>query len=193
MYYKLILISSLLSFTAMNANNDYTDVLVNSAYYDGLHLTYVIPPPAQFKMVVEPARTDGYSFGFIPTDAIYDSAGIIIGVTIINLIDEDTADHPFETIITEDTLEIRQFYGNTLEIQPADSMFNSNGEFVIAMKLRAPDRHIPTSLVAYYNGTTEMLIFEVLTKAWFPQYTASDILRECLTDFRVLRQKASKD
>ena len=184
----LILTASLITLS-INADDAYSDYMVNSAFYNGQKLTYVLPPPTQFTMVVTPARAEGYSFGFIPEDASYDSAGLMIGVTIINLIDEDSASNPFEIIVTEDTLEMRQFYGTDLDILPTDSIFNNNGHYVVTLELKAPDRHIPTAMLAYYDGKTEIVILEALIQEWFPRYEAAEIFRECIENFRVLKRK----
>jgi len=94
----------------------------STAVYEGAKQTYLIPPPANFKLVTDEIAVDGYSLAFIPEGEDYLEASTIIAVTIYTL-----GELPFGEILTADTVGLRDFYGDDLIIHPVDSVLNFAG------------------------------------------------------------------
>lgn len=165
--------------------NDVTDS--NTAFYKGNEVNYVFSPPKGYIMEDKNAASDGYSFVFIPENENYDSANVIIGITIYNL--ELYNDRfTFEQILTDDTASIRNQYGRKMAIWPVDSMFNYNGEIVPTYYFNHPDKFIPIVMISYYDTGSEMIIIDLSISDMYPRFKAEEIFEKSLGRFKVLKQ-----
>jgi len=158
----------------------------NTAFYEGKDKNYVLSPPIGFTMVTEKAQTIGYSFAFLPEGQSLDSAYAMIGATIydLTLLKENVT---FNSILTEDTARLREYYGNDLQIWPVDSMTNFRGDIIPTYYFNDPHRFIPTVMVSYYDGDNEMLILELNISDRIPRFEAEKIFEAFLQQFKVLK------
>lgn len=174
--------------------NPYADLLEppidsSTAYYEGRELGYVFPAPPRFRLVIEEAAaTDGYSFAFISDTAGYAGADVIIGVTILANHDEETTPPPLEEFLTLDTAGMRSFYGEALKMWPVDSVLNRGRELLPSVYLTADREHIPTVMVSYYDGGTEVIVFELIVSGRFASFKALPIYEKAVGRFHVLKR-----
>ena len=165
--------------------NDVTDS--NTAFYKGNEVNYVFSPPNGYIMEDKNAASDGYSFVFIPENESYDSANVIIGITIYNL-EQYNERFTFEQILTGDTANIRNQYGRKMAIWPVDSMFNFNGDIVPTYYFNHPDKFIPIVMISYYDTGSEMIIIDLSISDMYPRFKAEEIFEKSLGRFKVLKQ-----
>jgi len=177
-----------LSFMGIFFNTSSADHVTdsNTAFYGGIEADYVFTPPNGFKMEDNDVVDDGYSFAFIPENENYDSANVIIGITIYNL--ESYNDRfSFEQVLTGDTNSIRNQYGRKLAIWPVDSMFNFNGEIVPTYYFNHPEKFITMVMISYYNAGPEMIIIDLNITDIYPRFKAEEKFDESLSRFKVLK------
>ena len=158
----------------------------NTAFYKGDGMNYVFSPPNGFKMEDKDVINDGYSFAFIPENENYDSANVIVGITIYNLA-LYKEHYTFEQILTDDTTSIRKQYGRKMAIWPVDSMFNFNGEIVPTYYFNHPDNFIPVVMTSYYDAGSDMIIIDLSINDMYPRFQAEEIFDESLGRFKVLK------
>lgn len=150
----------------------------NNAFYAGETRDYILKAPVHYKMVTTEAKSDGYSFAFIPDSSSYRKAPVVIGVNIYKV-----RSLSFENILTNDTNSIREHYGPKLEIRPLDSMFNGGGEELTAFYLENKGQFIPNVMTAYYYGSTELLILELSIAPTAVRPEAEKAFMNCLEQF----------
>jgi len=153
----------------------------NVAFYEGEKLNYIVYPPDGFVMVDEPAVADGYSFGFIPEGENYDSAGEFIGVNIFKI-----RGMSFEDALTADTAQVHTHYGRNSVLWTVDSVFISNGETIPTFFINDTTGFVPSVMLSYYDGGSEIVIFELVIDADTPRFKAEDVYIQCLNRFKVL-------
>jgi hypothetical protein len=146
----------------------------------------VLTPPDGFRLLIDEARQDGYSAAFVPEDQDYLDAGITITATYLT--DANGADVPYSAVIEEDTAAIREYYGPYTRLWPVDSLLNATDETVPAIYVNNDSSFIPTVMVAYYDGGTEMLILELLISDTQPRFKAEPVFEEALRRFKVLKK-----
>lgn len=160
----------------------------STAFYEGQTAAYTIPPPYGFKMVINEASENGYSFAFIPDGERYALASRTISVTFYSL--DQIGDGPsLEKLVTSDTAEIRRFYSGTVTIRSVDSISNASGELLSCFYVNDTARFVPTVMVSYYDGGTEVLIFELSVSDNYPRFKAEQTYVDCIADFKVLPKK----
>ena len=155
----------------------------NVALYQGTRLNYVIGPPYRFRLVIDEAILDGYSLAFVDNSATYDSAAVLIAVSIFSL-----GDNSFADVLASDTESIREHYGAGLSIRPVDPVINAVGQPVTTFFIDDKRRFIPTVMVSYYDGGTEIVIFELSIAENYPRFVAEQAYVDCLSRFKVLTQ-----
>ena len=158
----------------------------NTAYFEGKIKDYIIYAPDGFKMLAKEAVTEGYSLAFVPETDRYDSCGMFITVTSYNLDHKEKNGRTFANILTHDTADIRSHFGENIIIEPYDSVFNATGDTVHTFYLNNKTGFIPNIMISYYDGSTEMLIFELLISNGYPQILAEGIYLETIRKFKVL-------
>ncbi|MFH2047860.1 MAG: hypothetical protein ABIJ12_00280 [bacterium] len=184
---SVILLAALGIFGNFYINNNAEDVTdSNTAFYNGISADYVFNPPNGFIMEDKKVVGDGYSFALIPKGENYDSANVLIGVTIYNLT-SNNGRFTYEEILTDDTASIRRQYGKKLAIWPVDSMLNFNGEIIPTYYFNHPDKFIPVVMISYYDAGSEMIIIDLGISDNFPRFKAEEKFDETLSRFKVLK------
>jgi len=154
----------------------------NTAFYQGENLRYVFPPARQLKMVSAEAIADGYSFAFIPRGDVYDSASMIVGVNIYKI-----RGLSFDSVITTDTSSLHSHYGPDVIIRPVDSVYAGSGEPLRTFYIDSKKRFLPNVMVSYFNGGTEIVIFELVIAPQSIRPKAEELYIACLTNFKALK------
>lgn len=155
----------------------------NTAFYEGENLRYIIPAPSGFKLVTDEAFKDGYSLAFIAKGEQYDSASVIIGVNIYK-----TRGMKFDSILVQDTLSIRKHYGRNLKIRSVDPLHAQTGDVLRTYYLEEGKQFIPNQVIAYFNGGTEMVIFELVSSPEVLKFKAEKLFTDCVHSFQPLKR-----
>jgi hypothetical protein len=156
----------------------------NTAFYEGEVYAYVVSPPASFKLFTEAAADDGYSFAFIPESQAYDSADVQIGVTVMKLGAND-----FDSVVAADTIQLREHYGDGVTIRAVDSLFDFHGTRIPTVYVDDKSRFIPTVMVSYCDGGSEIVIFElIIVEGGIARFLAEAIYTQCLQRFKMLKK-----
>jgi hypothetical protein len=172
----------ILLLAAGSAQADIEPVLdSNTAFYEGETLNYVIYPPEGFRMVDWDATADGYSFAFVPEDAVYEEADQVIGVNIFKI-----RGLAFEDVVTSDTAAVREHFGDEIAIWPVDSVFSASGQLLPTFYFNDPSRMLPNVMMAYVDGQTELLVLELVITDRATRLFAEDAFMECLRKIKVL-------
>lgn len=156
----------------------------NSAFYEGESLNYVFNPPAYFKMVNREAVEDGYSFAFIPDAARYDSTDIMIGVNIYKIRELDIDD-----VIASDTASLRTHYGPDVVMDEVDSILAYNGQAARTFYINAPKRFLPNVMIAYIDGGTELVIFELVISESALRFAAESKFVSAVRSLHIMPKK----
>ncbi len=184
MRYLVIMLASCLIAASASAEDSQYELDSNVAFFEGETRSYVIRAPRNFVMVTDEATDDGYSLAFVPAKETYATAAATVGVTYYKLTENE-----FTDVLDSDTAAMRNHYGPGLVMRPVDSVRNFVGEILTTFYLDDKSRFIPAVMAAYYDGGTEMLIFELnITEDGLPRFVAEGLFTECLTRFKVLRK-----
>ena len=154
---------------------------LHAAFYKGESLNYIIAPPDRYEMVEWEATADGYSFAFIPNGQDYDSADVTIGVNIYKI-----RGLVFKDVLVRDTIALREHYGKRASIWPVDSIAAASGQPIRAFFINDTTRFIPNVMIAYVDGRTEMLVFELVISERATRVKAEDAFMECLERLKVM-------
>jgi hypothetical protein len=180
---QIILSLALLSIPMTSANKApvSVDLDSNAAFYKGEALNYVIYPPYNYRMATDEANVDGYSFAFVPKDAAYYDAETIIGINIYKI-----RGMKFSEALTRDTSALRDYYGPDVVLRRVDSVFSSNGREVAVFYVNDEKSFVPTAMMSYFDGGTELLIFELVVSLGSPRYQAENLYLECLRHMKAM-------
>lgn len=152
----------------------------NAAFYTGETLTYIVFPPDQFRMIDREAAPDGYSCAFIPNSQQYKTAETIIGINMFK-----TRGLKFVEVVARDTAALREHYGSSVAIRPVDSVTASSGQPVTTFFIDDTTRFIPNVMIAYVDGQTELLVFELVITDRATSSKAEDTFMQCLRRLKV--------
>jgi hypothetical protein len=155
----------------------------NTAFYEGENLRYILPAPAGFRMVSDEAINDGYSMAFIPKGEPYDSASIIIGINFYKI-----RGITFDSVIANDTAALRNHYGKLLKIRSVLPLNADTGDPLKTFYLEADRQYIPNQIMAYFNGGSEMVIFELVSAPEVLRFKAEKIFSDAVHAFRPLKR-----
>ena len=183
----ILVFSALLSAATANPFADLIEPGLdsNTAFYEGAARTYVFSPPAGYRLVLEEAAAAGLSMAYIPGDQDFDTADLLVGITIYKV---DSAATSFAGIIAEDTAAIRSHYGGRIEMWLVDSMCNAQGEIIPTVYVNDPAAFVPTVMVSYYNGGAEIIILELVISPRQPRFKAEAVFELILERFKSLRR-----
>ena len=67
-----------------------------------------------------------------------------------------------------------------------DSVFAGSGQVIQTFFINDTTRFIPNVMISYYNGQTEMLVFELVITDQAARIKAEDVFVECLEKLKVL-------
>jgi hypothetical protein len=180
-YFSILILMAGLE-SSLFANSQQTPTKSNAAFYEGESLNYVVLPPDDFKMISDEAIIDGYSFAFVPRQSSYEEADMMIGVNIYKI-----RGMAFEEALRQDTISVRKHYGERALIRPVDSIFTGSGEIIPTFYIDDKSRFIPNVMIAYFDGSTEMLIFELVITERVARFKAEKIFITCLKEFKALK------
>ena len=155
----------------------------NTAFYDGESFRYVIPAPRLLKLITEKAALDGYSFAFIPKNEDYDSASMVLGVNIYKI-----RGIRCDSVICRDTSLLREHYGDDIDIRKVDSVFAGSGEMMATFYVDSKKRFLPNVMFSYFDGSSELLIFELVIAPSIFRLKAEELFMTCLRNFKALRR-----
>jgi len=180
-YFWILLAICLAPGQAVSSEDTTSFTSDNTAFYEGEKLTYVVYPPGDFKMVIDEASDEGYSFAFIPPEAEYGSAEVLVGVNIYKI-----RGMSFDDALTRDTAGLREHYGEDVLILPVDSVFSGSGEVIPTFYIDDKKAFIPNVMISYYDGVSEMLIFELVISPTALRFKAEEVFVDCLERFKAL-------
>ncbi|MBD3258201.1 hypothetical protein GF377_07185 [candidate division GN15 bacterium] len=153
----------------------------NVAFYEGELLNYVVYPPKGFKMLLDEAAAEGYSFAFVPKEASYDRADVMIGVNIYRI-----RGLAFADVLKEDTANLRHHYGEDIDIRPVDSIMAYTGDLFTTFYIDHKQAFIPNVMIAYFDGGSEILIFELVISEDALRVEAEEQYVGCLEKFKAM-------
>ncbi len=158
----------------------------NTAFYEGDLYSYIIAPPVHFKMNSEEATDDGYSFAFIPTSDKYADASMIIGINIFKIKKSKETPFTLEMLITDDTTSIRKHFGNDIDIAEVEAIQTATTDKLRTIYFNSKDGTTPNVMMSYFDGKSEILIFDLTISEKVPRFQAEKIYLECLNKIKIL-------
>jgi hypothetical protein len=179
----LLLLVFVLAGNSLYANEPEFGLDSNTAFYEGETLNYVVTPPDHYRLDIYQAKEDGYSFAFIPPDALYDSADVIIGVHIYKI-----RGMTFKEALVADTSSIRTYFGPDLIINPVKSISNGNNREMTTFYLDNREQFIPNVMISYFDGGPEVVIFELVITDRTPRPRAEEMFVDCIKRFKTLKK-----
>ncbi len=158
----------------------------NISVFEGADYAYVIYPPGGYQLITEQAIEAGYSLAFIPEGQTYENASVIIDVNIFRL-EKAKADNAYVIeLIKDDIKQVRKHFGKSLTIHTVDSVFNANKRLMPTLYFNDSSRFIPTVMMSYFNGRSEIIIFQLSIGRSQPRFEAEDVFMDCLGAFKSL-------
>jgi len=155
----------------------------NTAFYEGEEFHYVLTPPNGYRLVIHKAKSDGYSFAFVPQDDLYDSAAVMVGVHLYKI-----RGMSFEEALLADTGSIREYYGEDLLIRPVSSVTNATDQELVTFYLDKKDEFIPNVMLSYFDGGPELVILELVIKEGAVRVRAEEIFMGAVGRFKALHR-----
>jgi hypothetical protein len=160
----------------------------HGAFYEGELVNYVVHPPSGFQLVQEEAAEDGYSFAFIPESLTYRQSNILIGANIYKI-----RGLKFNNVVREDTLALRNHYGDSLSIWHVDSVTIGSGQPIPTFFVNDPHRFVPNVMISYFDGGSEIIIFELVISEHVLRTDAEEKFMACLQGVKALERKQLGD
>ncbi len=158
----------------------------SSAFYAGDSLNYVICPPKDFRMVTNEAIGDGYSFAYVPEGEDYETASIRIGLNIFKIKEEARDKFRLDDLIFNDTTAMRKHFGETLEVAEVESIVTDDGLQLRTLYLNDKTAFIPNVMISYFDGGSEVLIFDLSISEDCPRFKAEKVYLNGLRKLRAL-------
>ena len=158
----------------------------NASVFEGDKFAYVIYPPNGFKLVTDEAADSGYSLAFIPKGQTYSNANIIIDVNVFKVKNKSADDSYLKELIKDDINQMRGHFGRGLTIRAVDSVYNTNKRLLPTFYFDDPSRFIPTVMMSYFNGESEIIIFQLSIGKNQPRVKAEEVFLNCVSAFKSL-------
>ncbi len=158
----------------------------NAAFYEGETMNYIVTPPDSFKMVSDEAIEDGYSFAFIPTPDTYAKATVTIGVNIFKVRENQQKMFSLNELIRNDTSAVREHFGKSISIAEVDPIVTDDGHVLRTFYLNDSTTFIPNVMLSYYDGGTEVFIFDLSISGLYPRFRAEGYYIACLKRFKAM-------
>ena len=160
----------------------------STAFFEGADHAYTVTPPNGFKLLVDEARRDGYSFAFVPDEASYDIADLVILGSYMSMDAEAAADFSFKNFIADDTAQMRDYFGDLLTINKVEGITNFEGDTLPTVYLNDTSQFIPTVMISYFYRPRELFIFELVISESYPRFKAEDVFVQALLGFKSLKK-----
>ena len=182
-YTALVLIFITATAFASEADSLYDN---NTAFYEGDSFSYIISPPDNFQMNSAEATDDGYSFAFIPSTEKYADASVLIGINIFKI--KKSKKNPFtlDMLITDDTTAIRKHFGKEIEIAEVEPIQTATTDKLRTIYFESKSGMTPNVMMSYFDGKSEILIFDLTVTDTVPRFQAEKIYLECLNKIKIL-------
>lgn len=155
----------------------------NTAFYEGTTYNYIIAPPKGYQMNSDESSDDGYSFAFIPIGEKYNDASVIIGINIFKI--KDNA-FTLEMLIKDDTTAIRKHFGKEIEISEVEPIQTATTDKLRTIYFNSKSGIIPNVMMSYFDGKSEILIFDLTITDKIPRFQAETIYLECIQKIKIL-------
>ena len=183
LYIFLIIICSSQAIFAEDADSLFDN---NTAFYEGKSYSYIIAPPENFKMNSEEATDDGYSFAFIPKAEKYSQASIIIGINIFKIKASKDSSFTLDKLISFDTTSAREHFGKDVEISEVKAIETATTDKLRTIYFNSDAGIIPNVMMSYFDGKSEIIIFELNITDRIARFQAEQIYLECLQQIKIL-------
>ncbi|HEX2897472.1 MAG TPA: hypothetical protein VHP63_05410 [candidate division Zixibacteria bacterium] len=158
----------------------------NVSVYEGEKYAYVIYPPNGYQTIYDEAMAAGYSFSFIPLGQKYKTAKVAIDVNILRL-EKAQADNAYMIgFIKEDIKQLKKHFGKGLSIRTVDSVFNDTHVMMPTLYVNDTSRFVPTVMISYFNGVSEVIIFQLSINRNQPRPQAEEAFLNCIEAFKSL-------
>lgn len=158
----------------------------NTAFYEGDSFSYIIAPPENFQMNSEESTDDGYSFAFIPSAEKYADASILIGINIFKIKKSKKKPFTLDMLITDDTTAIRKHFGDEIEISEVEAIQTATTDKLRTIYFKSKSGLTPNVMMSYFDGKSEILIFDLTITDKVPRFQAEKIYLECLNQIKIL-------
>ncbi|HKK19869.1 MAG TPA: hypothetical protein VJ983_00225, partial [candidate division Zixibacteria bacterium] len=116
----------------------------------------------------------------------YKSASVIIGVNIFKVKAEQQKQFTINELIGNDTTAIREHFGKEISIGEVDPIMTDDGHLLRTIYLNDSLSFIPNVMMSYYDGGTEVFIFDLSISNTYPRFKAERYYLDCLKRFRVM-------
>ena len=83
---------------------------------------------------------------------------------------------------------MRRYYGPAITIQPVAPIPNRTGASLTTFYLNDTTAFLPHVMVSYFDGGTELVIFELVIDEDVVRVKAEDVFIACLQQFKTLRR-----
>lgn len=158
----------------------------NVSVYEGKEYAYVIYPPNGYQTIYDESMAVGYSFSFIPLGQKYKTATVAIDVNILRL-EKARADNAYMIdFIKDDIKQLKKHFGNRLTIRTVDSVFNDTHMMLPTLYVNDTGRFVPTVMISYFNGVSEIIIFQLNIGRTQPRPQAEEAFLNCIQAFKSL-------
>lgn len=154
------------------------------AYFGGEHIDYVLSAPSGCRLDDSASIADGYACAFLPTTADYPSSPFLIGIHFFRIRGMSFAD-----AMAQDTSNLREHFGPSLRFVADSPLRNKSGKSLTILSLYLNDRPAELRTVAYFNGGTEIVMFELLTPNHQSAPEAVRLLAETIARFSSTTRK----
>jgi len=94
----------------------------------------------------------------------------------------------FEDVLTQDTVSLRKHYGDSLNIWEVDSVTTATGDMMRTFYVNDKRRFIPNVMISYFDGKTELVIFELIISERVLRVNAEDIFIDSIRRFKALKR-----
>jgi hypothetical protein len=94
----------------------------------------------------------------------------------------------FDRALADDTGSIRKYYGESLMINPVESVHNEVGAELTTFYLNIRKQFIPNVMISYFDGGTELIIFELVIGPDVVRVTAEEAFMETIRRFKTLKK-----
>lgn len=180
---KLLITLLLLTAGTCLAANDNVVLDSNTAFYEGQVLRYTIPAPRNFRLVINEAYADGYSMAFIPRYERYDSASVMIAVNIYK-----TGGMTLDSVIGQDTVALREHFGAQTSIREVAPLVTGNNLAARTFYLKNDKDFVPNAAIAYFDGGSEVLIFELIIEQTVLRFKAEQLFSDFVRNFKPMKR-----
>ncbi len=177
---------SILIISAIPAIGENGQTNKNASVFEGDKFAYVIYPPNGFKLVTDEAADSGYSLAFIPKGQTYSNANIVIDVNVFKVKKKNADAEYLKELIKDDINQMKNHFGKGLRIIAVDSVYNTNKRLLPTFYFNDPNRFIPTVMMSYFNGQSEIVIFQLSIAQNQPRFKAEEIYLNCVSAFKTL-------